>query len=134
MAVSQTVNPQSKRVRATIAQVNAGYELLPALAGYAYRLIRGTAISVGGAAAAVTTVDILATQATASVKLVAFAQASLTQSAQLTSGGTGAAILADGASYAACDANTAVTANKTGSAITTATHIDFDLLYELVSA
>lgn len=134
MAVTLTNNPQSKRVRATIAQVNAGLELLPALAGYAYRLIRATAISVGGAAAAVTTVDILATQGAVSVKLVAYAQAGLTQSAQLTSGGTNAAVLADGASYAATDANTAVTVGKTGSAVTTATHIDLDLFYEVVSA
>ncbi len=134
MAVTQTVYPQSKRVRATIAQINAGLELLPALAGYAYRLIRATAISVGGAAAAVTTVDILGTQGAASVKLVAFAQASLTQSTQLTSGGSGATILADGASYVANDANTAITLGKTGSSVTTATHVDIDLLYELVSA
>ena len=37
--ITQTVHPQNKRVRVTLAQLNAGYELLPALAGYAYRLI-----------------------------------------------------------------------------------------------
>lgn len=133
MAVTLTINSQVKRVRVAIADVNAGLELLPALPGYKYRLVRATAISVGGAAAAVTTVDILATQTT-SVKLVAFAQASLTQSAVLTSGGSGAAVLADGASFVANDANTAITIGKTGSAVTTATHIDVDLLYTVEAA
>jgi len=132
--ITQTVNVQNKRVRATIAQVNAGLELLPALAGYTYRMIDCQAISVGGAAAAVTTVDILGTQAAASVKLAAFAQASLTQSAALRPGIAGTAVLADGASFAACDANTAITLGKTGSAVTTATHIDIELTYALESA
>lgn len=133
MAVTQSVYVQNKRLRATIAQVNAGIELLPALAGYAYRMIDCQAISVGGAAAAVTTVDILGTQ-TSAVKLAAFAQAQLAQSTVLRPGITGCAVLADGASFAPCDANTAVTVGKTGSAVTTATHIDFEFTYALESA
>ena len=112
------------RTRFTIAEVNAGATLLAALPGYKYRMIEASAISVGGAAGAVTTVDILGTQSASSAKLVAFAQASLTQSTELRSGDTGSTILADGASYVACDQNTAITVGKTGSAITTATHID----------
>lgn len=117
------------RKRFTIAQVNAGATLLPAIVGAKYRMVAATGISIGGAAAAVTTVDILATLATASRKLVAFAQASLTQSAVLKDGGTGAAVLADGASYTANDAGAAVTVGKTNSDITTATHIDFSFTY-----
>lgn len=119
------------RKRFTIAQVNAGITLLPAIAGIKYRMVDAMAIAVGGAAAAVTTVDILATLSAASRKLVAFAQASLTQSAVLRAGGTGAAVLADGASFTANDAGTAVTVGITGSAITTATHIDFSFTYSL---
>ncbi len=119
----------SKRVRATIAQINAGYTLLPAITGKAYRLISAKAIAYGGAAGAVTTVDILGTQSTASVKLVAFTQANLTQSTVLTDGGTGAAVLADGASYITCDDAKAITVGKTGSDVTTATGIDFILEY-----
>lgn len=115
------------RTRFTIAQVNAGATLLAAIPGAQIRMVGARIISVGGAAAAVTTVDILATQATSSVKLVAFAQASLTQSALLSAGGTGAAILADGASFVANDVNTAITINITGSAVTTATN--FDVLF-----
>jgi len=119
------------RRRFTIAEVNAGATLVSAVAGKAIRMVSCKAISVGGAAGAVTTVDVLGTSTTAR-KLVAFAQASLTQSAVLTDGGTGAAVLADGASYTANDAGTAVTVGKTGSNVTTATHIDvvFDYVLE----
>ncbi len=87
------------------------------------------AIAIGGAAGTVTTVDILGTPATSSVKLVAFAQASLTQSTVLTAGGTGAAVLADGASHQLNDANTAITISQTGSNIDTATNVDIILDY-----
>ncbi len=116
------------RKRFTVAQVNAGATLLPAIPGAKYRMCNANAISVGGAAAAVTTVDILGTLST-SRKLVAYAQASLTQSTVLKDGGTGAAVLADGASYTANDAGAAVTVGITGSAITTATHIDVQMTY-----
>lgn len=120
----------NKRQRFTIAEVNAGATLLPAVAGKSYRMVSCTAISVGGAAGAVTTVDVSGTSTTAR-KLVAFAQASLTQSAVLKDGDTGATVLADGASYTANDANTAITVGKTGSSITTATHIDINFSYTL---
>lgn len=118
------------RQRFTIAQVNAGATLVAAVSGKAIRMVGCKAISVGGAAGAVTTVDVLGTSTT-SRKLVAFAQASLTQSTVLTDGGSGAAVLADGASYTANDAGTAITVGKTGSSITTATHIDVIFSYVL---
>lgn len=120
----------NKRQRFTIAEINAGATLLPAVAGKSYRMVSCTAISVGGAAGAVTTVDVLGTQTTG-VKLVAFAQASLTQNTVLKDGGTGAAVLAGGVSYVANDANTAITVGKTGSNVTTATHIDINFSYTL---
>jgi hypothetical protein len=118
------------RQRFTIAQVNAGATLVAAVSGKAIRMVGCKAISVGGAAGAVTTVDVLGTSTT-SRKLVAYAQASLTQSTVLTDGGSGAAVLADGASYTANDAGTAITVGKTGSSITTATHIDVIFSYVL---
>jgi hypothetical protein len=72
---------------------------------------------------------VLGTQSTSSVKLMAGAIANLTQSALLRAGATGGAILADGASFVANDANTAITIGKTGSALTTATYIDVILTY-----
>jgi len=122
------------RTRLTIAQINAGASLLPAVPGYKYRMIHCKAIAIGGAAGSVTTVDVLGTQATASVKLVAFAQANLTQSAVVSAGGTGGTVLADGASYAANDANTAITISKTGSSIDTATAVDIIFDFALDAA
>ncbi len=134
MAVTQTPYLLNKRLRATIAEVNAGVELLPALPGYKYRMVDVQAISVGGAAAAVTTVDVLGTQSASGVKLAAFAQAQLTQNTVLRPGITGCAVLAGGASFVACDANTAVTIGKTGDPVTTATHIDVQFSYVLEAA
>ena len=121
----------STRVRFTIAQVNAGATLVAAITGKSIRMVNCKAIAVGGAAGAVTTVDVLGTQTTA-VKLVAFAQASLTRSTVLTAGGTGAAVLADGASFVANDVSTGITVGKTGSDVTTATHIDVIFDYVVV--
>jgi hypothetical protein len=112
------------RSRFTIAEVNAGATVLAAIPGRAYRVCDMALISVGGAAGAVTTVDILGTQSTSSVKLLAGAQANLTQSTLIRAGATGGTILADGASFVTNDANTAITIGKTGSNVTTATHID----------
>lgn len=129
--VSITGMVQNVRQRFTIAEINAGATLVAAVAGKSIRMVSCKAIAVGGAAGAVTTVDVIGTATTAR-KLVAFAQANLTQSTVLTDGGTGAAVLADGASYTANDAGTAVTVGKTGSNVTTATHIDVIFDYVLV--
>jgi hypothetical protein len=118
------------RQRISTANVNTGVTLIAAPgAGYKLRLVDCIAIAIGGAAATVTTVDILGTQAASGVKLVAYAQASLTQSTVLRPGVAGAAVLADGASFAACDANTAITIGKTGASLATATSIDVILSY-----
>ena len=119
------------RRRNTIAEVNAGVTILAAQIGIKYRMVDCKAISVGGAAAAVTTVDILGTQSTSSVKLAAFAQASLTQSTVLRPGVSGTTVLADGASFVANDVSTAITVGKTGASVTTATHIDIEILYTI---
>jgi hypothetical protein len=129
--VSITGMVQNVRQRFTIAEINAGATLVAAVAGKSIRMVSCKAIAVGGAAGAVTTVDVLGTLSTGR-KLVAFAQANLTQSTVLTDGGTGGAVLADGASYTANDAGTAVTVGKTGSNVTTATHIDVIFDYVLV--
>jgi ABC-type Fe3+-siderophore transport system permease subunit len=125
----------NKRARVAVADVNAGASLLPALSGYKYRLLpTSSIIAVGGAAGAVTTVDVLGTQATSGVKLLAFAQANLTQSTVLKPGITGCAVLADGASFVANDANTAITIGKSGSTITTSTYFDVNLSYVIEAA
>lgn len=130
-AVSSAGAVMNIRKRFTVAQVNAGATLVPALAGIAYRMIACNAIAVGGAAGAVTTVDVIGTLSASTRKLVAYAQVSLLQSVVLKDGGTGAAVLADGASYTKNDASAAIAVGKTGGDVTTATHIDFNLTYAL---
>jgi hypothetical protein len=119
------------RVRTTTANVNTGATLLAALAGYAYRIHDIVMISIGGAASGATTVDVLGTQAAGSVKLLAVAVAALTQSAIVRAGAANATVLADGASFVACDANTAITINKTGGSLATSTNIDVLLTYSI---
>ena len=130
VSVNTSQQAQYIRKRFTVAEVNAGIELLPAVLGRRYRMISAGLISIGGLATSVTTVDILATQSTAA-KLVAGLQASLVEGVVLKDAHTGLGILANGASYIPNDANTAITVGVTGSDITVATHIDFMFLYTL---
>jgi hypothetical protein len=124
---------QVARVRTTTANVNAGATLLPAVPGFRYRLQDVTMISIGGAAAGATTIDVLGTRTT-SVKLLAVAVAALTQSSVVRAGAANATVLADGASFTTVDANTAITIGKTGSDLTTSTNIDVLLTYVLEAA
>jgi hypothetical protein len=119
----------SQRHRITVAEINAGHEILPAISGKSYRIVDFVAIAYGGAVGTTTTVDILGTQSAGSVKLVTFGQANLTQSTPLTVGSTGVTIQADGASFVACDATTAITVGKTGGDADTATGVDFIITY-----
>jgi hypothetical protein len=87
-------------------------------------MVDSSMIAVGGAAAGATSVDINATLATVSRKLLSSAIAGLTQSAILRAGAANAAVLADGASHTANDENTAITVAKTGASLTGATSVD----------
>ena len=129
--VSHTGRAFPLRRRVPIATINAGGTLLPAIPGVSYRLHDAAAIAVGGAVTSVTTVDVKGTQSTSVVKLVAFGQAALTQSALVRAGSAGGVLLADGASFVKCDVNTAVSVGITGSAITVATNVDFLLTISL---
>lgn len=117
------------RRRCTIAEINAGVTILPALAGFAYRMVDAAAIAIGGNVGGTTGVDLTGTLST-SRKLVAFKTAGLTQSTLLRAGtATNGVLLADGASFVANDANTAITVIKDGSDLTTASHVDILLSY-----
>jgi hypothetical protein len=118
------------RVRVTTPQVNAGHTVLPAIAGFKYRLQDMALIAIGGNAQTATGVMILGTQGAASVKLMDGKVAGLTRSTLLRAGtATNGIILADGASFVANDANTAITVIKDGTDLATATHIDVLLTY-----
>lgn len=123
--------PRHLRVRATTAQVNAGLVVLPAIPGFAYRIIDAAMIAIGGNAATATSVDLLGTRAGSAVRPIVAAVAGLTQSAVLDMGAANSAVLADGASFTALDPNTSISITKQsgGSNLATATAIDLILLY-----
>ncbi|MEY2668123.1 MAG: hypothetical protein RJA59_761 [Pseudomonadota bacterium] len=130
------------RVRATAAEINGagGKELLPAKAGYKYRIVDATLIAIGGNASGATSVDIVTTQGASAVRPLVVAVAALTQSARVSMGEAPAAgtsaILADGASFVANDENTGVYLAKqaAGSNLATATHVDAILTYVMEAA
>jgi len=125
---------QNIRMRCSAAQIDAGVTLLPAVPGFAYRLVDASMIAVGGAVTGATDVRILGTRAAGSVALLVTAIAALTQSALVRLGATNAVILANGASHTPLDANTAVTVGKTGGGVATATHVDVNVDYVLEAA
>jgi hypothetical protein len=121
-----------KRVRSTIAAVNAGVTLLPAQSGVKYRLVDVTMIAVGGALSStnVTHLEVRGTQSSSVVALYKVAKAQLTQSAANKIGTASTIILADGASLVANDANTAITLNPLGGTdAATSTHVDIVIQY-----
>lgn len=124
------------RTRATTAQVNAGLVLLPAIAGYKYRIVDLTMIAVGGSAATATSVDILSTQGGSAVRPFVVAVSALSRSVVVKPNTANVTVLADGASFVANDANTAISVSKqaAGSNLATATHIDVNLSYVIESA
>jgi hypothetical protein len=120
------------RNRFTLAAVNAGTGvMLSALARAKIRMVECKMIAIGGAAGAVTTVDLLGTQGGSSVKLAAFGQAGLVENTVLAAGDSGAAVLPAGASFEPCDINTGLTVSVTGDPVTTASHFDVLLTYNL---
>ena len=122
------------RARFTVAEVNAGATILPAPgAGRRIRVHDMALIAIGGAAAGATSVDIIGTQSDVQVKLMSGLVAGLTHNALLRAGApTNGVILAGGASFVANDADTPITIGKTGGSLSTATHIDVHLTYEII--
>jgi hypothetical protein len=90
-----------------------------------------TMIAIGGAASGATAVTVNGTQSSAGVALLSVAIAALTQSAVNRAGGSNATVLADGASFVACDVNTAITIAKTGGSLATSTFVDVLLTYSV---
>ena len=120
------------RTRVLIADINAGKTLLAAIAGIKYRLIDAYLVAYGGAVTStnLTHVEIRGTQSASSAVLYKVAKAQLSQSTVNRIGTASTTILADGASFVACDANTAITINPlTGTDGATATGIDVVLMY-----
>ena len=130
-AIAGVGSDQALRLRFSVAQINAGATVLPAIPGWKYRVLDMTMIAIGGAASGATDVRINATQATIAVSLLTVAIAALTQSAVVRAGAANATVLADGASFVANDVNTPILIAKTGGALATATFIDVILSYQI---
>ena len=119
----------TQRTRVTLAQLNAGLTLLPAIPGRNYRLVDAKLTAIGGAATAGTSVNLIGTRAAAPVQLLVAAIAALTQSALVRIGAANAVILADGASFTSLDVNTPITVINVGAPMTTMTALDVDLTF-----
>lgn len=127
---------KQQRTRVTVAQINAGFTLLPAIPGVRWRVDDLKLIAVGGAVTGATDVRLLGTRSGSAVNLGIAAVAGLTQSTVLrlgspfaTAGTASIVALADGGSHSQLDANTAVTVGKTGGSAATATAVDVILSY-----
>lgn len=134
--IEKDVIVQNKRIRSTAAEVNAGNEVLPAVAGHQYRIVDWTMIAIGGNAATATSVDLVATQGASTVRPAVVAVAALTRSTAVKPNSSNVTLLADGASHSLLDENTGVSISKQsgGSNLATATAIDLIISYTLEAA
>lgn len=118
--------PKQLRIRKTIAEINAGTTLLAAIRGFKYRITDIAIVALGGTTAGATSLDVKGVSGGSAVIILSALIAGLTRSRMLRMGeATNGVILADGASFVAMDANTAITAIKAGSDFSGATHFDF---------
>ena len=125
---------QSQRISTTIANVNSGTTLLPAVPGKSYRVSGIKIIAVGGTATSTnaTGIAISGTQSTSAVALFTVAKAGLVRSTINTDSSANTTVLADGASFEPCDAGTALTiASVGGTDMATATNIKVIITYTL---
>lgn len=117
------------RQRFTAAQINAGADVVPAVPGRTPRLVSARMIAVGSAVTGATAIVLQGTRAAGAVALMSVPIAGLLQSALVEDGDAGATLLADGASYTALDAGTAITITKTGGAAVVTTGVDVVVEY-----
>lgn len=110
---------------ATTGEVNAGHVIVPAAAGRTLCVVGGWLRALGGAAGTCTSVDIKDTNSSA-VVAIAFAQASLTQDTVLKMGDAGTTLTTVGT---ALTANEGLQIETTGTAMDTATSVDYAIEY-----
>lgn len=137
MAVTLSTYPQNKRERVTLAQINAGYTLLPALGGYGYRLLGWSMTAIGGAAATATSVDLIGTRGAVAVRPAVVAVSAMSENTRIPHTHANSVILTAGASYTTLDANTALTIGTQAASagnLATCTHVDVTLDYAMESA
>ncbi len=120
-----------KRVTPTVAQVHAGYTVLPAVTGLKYRLVDYSVVAVGGDVETQTHFYIKGTQGASAVNLVDIAAGALTR-AYLNKpwmpNNTLLVSSSDLVAFNVCDANTAITLADDAQA-TTATSFIVEVSY-----
>jgi hypothetical protein len=122
----------AKRVRTTIANVNAGATLVAAVTGRKLALVNVKVVAVGGAVTSTTATGlaIIGTVSASPVNLLALTKAVLTQSSINTMTGTGTTVPADGGSFVDLDVTTGITIQATGgSDLAGASNIDVVIEY-----
>lgn len=124
------------RTRLTAAQfvTTPGIVLLPAISRGKYRLVDATLIAIGATVAGATSIDITGTRAGAKVILITMPVAGLTRGTALRMGAAGSTILTDGGSHDLLDANTAISIERVGAAVSGATAVDVLVTYALEMA
>jgi len=117
--------------RLTVAEINAGFAALPAVAGKAYRVTGVKMRAIGGAVGSVTSINIQDGDGTP-VIVASFAQANLTQNTILNDTDTG---VTPGAGYlGTTTVNTVLNVIKIDTDIDTATHVDVVIEYQVIAA
>jgi hypothetical protein len=116
------------RAHLTLAEVNAGAPLLPALFGVRWQLLEWTMLARGGNAGGATSLNISGIREGSAVHLAVTAIAALVRSAIVRAGSANAVVLADGESFEPLDVYTAVTCVSVGM-MTTATSFDVTISY-----
>lgn len=111
--------------RATIAQVNAGLVIAAAQPGRAYKPLMVRMRAIGGAVTSNTLARIMCDTGV----ILSCTQASMVQDLWVNEATSGAVSTNIGVVQTV---NKALTIDKTGSAITVATHIDYIVLYALI--
>jgi hypothetical protein len=128
---------QNLRTRTLAAAVihTAQTTLLAGITGYKYRIIDITMISTVANASTATAVVVNGTQGTSVVALVSNTVGALTDSAKVLMGTTAnSSILADGASYVACDSGAGITIASTVAGLGGSTAIDTNITYVIEAA
>lgn len=119
----------TKYVRLTLAQVNAGVEVLPAISGKKYRVTYFTFRAIGGAFGGLDSIELEDGDGTP-VVVASAAVAALTENALLF---PHTANVTPGAGFlVGTTTGEGINITKTGSAGTTATHLDVVVVYQII--
>jgi len=120
----------TKAIRITLAELNAGYELVAAVTGKSIRVVNYYLRIIGGAATAATDVRIQDDEGTP-VVVVTAAVAALTEDIEISGQNTVANVTKGAGWMALLTAGQALDIVKTGATMTTLSHVDVIVQYQI---